>query len=247
MKIILIIPYVLCFPGVVDAVDTADKHLRGSNRDLQFTGPFQFPAVDFSLATPTPTNPTQQAPPFQFSGPPGVFQVGGGGFPVGGGGIFGPPPGDDNNDTVDNDTADNDTADNDTADNDTADNDTADNDPGFPFPIVFGSFNTQPGPFNTQPGPINTQTGGPFNPQPGPFNPQPGSGGGDDLGAQSCPNQSNPDANAVCSKTTAVPEASGQSFGFAASASFSPSPVNVNVNDCNGSGSFTKGDEICCC
>jgi hypothetical protein len=208
MKIILIIPYVLCFPGVVDAVDTADKHLRGSNRDLQFTGQFQFPAVDFSLATPTPTNPTQQAPPFQFSGPPGVFPGGGGGFPGGGGGLFGPiQPGDDNND------------------------------PGFPFPNVDFVF-----------GPFRPPTGSGLDL--GLFNPQPGSGG-DDLGAKSCPNLGNADANIVCYKATEVPEVSSQGFGFAASASSASSPVNVNVNDCNGGGSFTRGageaKEICCC
>jgi hypothetical protein len=71
MKIILIIPCVLYFPVVVDAVDAADKYLRGSNRDLQFQ------QVDFGtigsndpFATLTPTNPTQPSLPFQFPGQP---------------------------------------------------------------------------------------------------------------------------------------------------------------------------------
>jgi hypothetical protein len=68
MKIILIsIPCALYFPGVVDAVDAADKHLRGSNRDLQF-GQFDFGSIGDNdpFGTLTPTNPTQSSLPFQF-------------------------------------------------------------------------------------------------------------------------------------------------------------------------------------
>jgi hypothetical protein len=82
MKIIIIIPCVLYFTGVVDVVDAADKNLRGSNRNLQFATvePFDFdsPRGNDSFATLTPTNPTQQNPtnptqqslPLQLSGQP---------------------------------------------------------------------------------------------------------------------------------------------------------------------------------
>jgi hypothetical protein len=72
MKVILLIPCVLYFAtGLIDAVDAADKNLRGLNRDLQFE---QFEPFDFgsagSFATLTPTNPTESSLAFQFLGQP---------------------------------------------------------------------------------------------------------------------------------------------------------------------------------
>jgi hypothetical protein len=72
MKIILIFPCVPYFLGVVDVVDAADKHLRGSNRDLQFQQ-FDFSTIGSNdpVATLTPTTPTQPSLPSQFPGQPG--------------------------------------------------------------------------------------------------------------------------------------------------------------------------------
>jgi hypothetical protein len=76
MKIILILPCVLHFPGVVDVVEAADNNLRGSSRDLQlglfdFGGDGVFGQSDFGsvgdndLVTLTPTNPNQPSLTFQ--------------------------------------------------------------------------------------------------------------------------------------------------------------------------------------
>jgi hypothetical protein len=81
MKIILIILCILNFPGVVDVVEAADNHLRGSNRDLQL---FDFGGGGFfgqsgsgsvggnNLVTLTPTNPNQPSLPFEFSRQPAI-------------------------------------------------------------------------------------------------------------------------------------------------------------------------------
>jgi hypothetical protein len=84
MKIILIIPCVLLFPGVVDVVKAANNHLRGSNRDLQlfdfagdgFFGQSDFGGIGGNLGfvkpKPMPTNSNQPSLTFQFPVQPAI-------------------------------------------------------------------------------------------------------------------------------------------------------------------------------
>jgi hypothetical protein len=67
MKIILLIPCVLYVLGVVDVIDGADEHLRGSNRDLQY---YSFGGDnDPPLIISTQTNPTQSSSSQSFQSP----------------------------------------------------------------------------------------------------------------------------------------------------------------------------------
>jgi hypothetical protein len=69
MKIILLIPCILYFLGVVSVVDGADEHLRGSSRDLQYRGfgGDNDPPNPFIISTPT--NPTQSSTSLSFQSP----------------------------------------------------------------------------------------------------------------------------------------------------------------------------------
>jgi hypothetical protein len=60
MKNILLIPCVLCFLGVVDVVDGADKHLRGLSRNLQYGGFGGDNDTPFLIVSP-PKDPTQSS------------------------------------------------------------------------------------------------------------------------------------------------------------------------------------------
>jgi hypothetical protein len=66
MKIILLIPCVLYVLGVVDVVDGADEHLRGSSRDLMYYG---FGGDNPPPIISTPTNPTQLSTSVSFQSP----------------------------------------------------------------------------------------------------------------------------------------------------------------------------------
>jgi hypothetical protein len=223
MKAILIIPYVLCFPGVVDAVDKADKHLRGSNRDLQLTlgfGGGTTPSYDYDFGGGT-------TPSFDFGGDIGTtpsYDFGGGIGTTPSYDFVGGTP-----NFLDIGQPDQ------TPNNDKEDDNNSSFLPGFSIPptsgsLVIGGFPGQ----QTRPPAVGGD----------------GGFGGDektcefqDEGAGAC-------VPAQEVAATASDQGGGASFGATTSSASSVKKSNIGTDNCK-LGSYTRGvapdKEICCC